>query len=373
MTPRTAHHHFVCHSHSQPRTVGRVAATHTRRLSDDHMSESRHAGNIFVARVGPQLDRVQGAACAVHRALLFRDGTRAAAPGAESMLFCGGMVSWRVNPEVLRCGGCRVPGAATGPEMGQKQFRSATSRGSQCPCGPNNSSSSTPVAPAQLPSAGSPARAGRPVMRSAPWSRTSWCGSDRSPRCAAALPVGSTVLLRGGVASWEQSRISGAHRQIARLQNSAAKISRPIGGEDYSASSPSTLTRDRRLSSYAASRATATASAPFTTGLPAAPMRRCPSSSRCSATFSLTDGGLVSARLVFISCVGGAAAARQPHKLKVTGSSPVPATSSGGGLGIQQPGSMTRGFASQRQPPSGRADESAMCPAAARFIDVGAA
>lgn len=41
--------------------------------------------------------------------------------------------------------------------------------------------------------------------------------------------------------------------------------------------------------------------------------------------------------------------------------------SSGDGLGIQQPGSMTRGFASQRQPASGRARDRAMCPAVARF------
>ncbi len=39
---------------------------------------------------------------------------------------------------------------------------------------------------------------------------------------------------------------------------------------------------------------------------------------------------------------------------------------SGGGLGIQQPGSMTCGFAIMRQPASGRADESAKCPAVAR-------
>jgi len=45
-----------------------------------------------------------------------------------------------------------------------------------------------------------------------------------------------------------------------------------------------------------------------------------------------------------------------------------PQFSSGDGLGIQQPGSMTRGFASRRQPPSGRARDRAMCPAVARFI-----
>lgn len=41
--------------------------------------------------------------------------------------------------------------------------------------------------------------------------------------------------------------------------------------------------------------------------------------------------------------------------------------SSGDGLGNHQPGSMTRGFASQRQPASGRARDRAICPAVARF------
>jgi len=40
--------------------------------------------------------------------------------------------------------------------------------------------------------------------------------------------------------------------------------------------------------------------------------------------------------------------------------------SSGDGLGIQQPGSNTRGFAFMRQPASGRARDRAMCPAVAR-------
>lgn len=42
-------------------------------------------------------------------------------------------------------------------------------------------------------------------------------------------------------------------------------------------------------------------------------------------------------------------------------------SSSGGGLGIHQPGSNTRGFAASRQSPSGRAAEAATCPAVARF------
>ena len=43
-------------------------------------------------------------------------------------------------------------------------------------------------------------------------------------------------------------------------------------------------------------------------------------------------------------------------------------SSSGGGLGIHEPGSNTRGFASRRQSPSGRARDRAICPAVARSI-----
>lgn len=115
--------------------------------------------------------------------------------------------------------------------------------------------------------------------------------TDTTQHCAAVLPVQSTVSLRGvGGVSWvANQQHGGGCRQISRLQNSAAKKSRLTGGEDYSASSQSTPIRDRRPSNSASSRATATASAPFTTGLQAAPMRRCPSSSRYSATFSPND------------------------------------------------------------------------------------
>lgn len=113
-----------------------------------------------------------------------------------------------------------------------------------------------------------------------------------SLRCASVVPVRSAVLRGvGGASWWANQQQGGGCRQIFRLRNSAAKKSRPTGGGDYSASSPSTPIRARRPSSSAGSRATATASAPFTTGSQAAPMRRCPSSSRCSATFSPNSSG----------------------------------------------------------------------------------
>lgn len=57
------------------------------------------------------------------------------------------------------------------------------------------------------------------------------------------------------------------------------------------------------------------------------------------------------------------------HNQEVVGSIPTPATSSGDGLGIQQPGSMTWGGLLVPTAPSGRADESAMCPAGARSFE----
>jgi len=44
-------------------------------------------------------------------------------------------------------------------------------------------------------------------------------------------------------------------------------------------------------------------------------------------------------------------------------------SSSSGGLGIHQPGSITCGFAVMRQPASGTARDRATCPAVARFND----
>ena len=75
---------------------------------------------------------------------------------------------------------------------------------------------------------------------------------------------------------------SGCGRQIFRLQNPAAKKLEPSGGENSSASSPSTPSRARPRASWSPS--PARASAPSTTGSPAAPTRRAPCFSRCSAS-----------------------------------------------------------------------------------------
>ena len=65
--------------------------------------------------------------------------------------------------------------------------------------------------------------------------------------------------------------------------------------------------------------------------------------------------------------------ARLAHNQEVASSNLAPATSSGDGLGIHEPGSNTRGFAVMRQPASGRARDRAICPAVARCFSKEAA
>src|SRR6185369_8370205 len=74
-------------------------------------------------------------------------------------------------------------------------------------------------------------------------------------------------------------------------------------------------------------------------------------------------GRVPSMRRSSVNCSGGAAAARLAHNQEVVGSNPTPATSSGDGPGIQQPGSSGQG----------RARDLAMCPAVARNSFAGGA
>ena len=71
---------------------------------------------------------------------------------------------------------------------------------------------------------------------------------------------------------------------------------------------------------------------------------------------------------------GSLASSRRRRSCSPTSTWRLPATtnfSSGSGLGIHEPGSNTRGFAIAHQPPSGRAAEAAMCPAAVRSFLAG--
>lgn len=110
---------------------------------------------------------------------------------------------------------------------------------------------------------------------------------DITQRSAAAFPVRSRVLLRGGVASWANQRHDGACRQIRGLQISAAKIFAIIAGENSSARSPSTLTRATLPSRCGSlpklpTGRTAPASAPSMIGSMADRKRLCPS--RCGSS-----------------------------------------------------------------------------------------
>jgi len=146
-------------------------------------------------------------------------------------------------------------------------------------------------------------------------------------RCAGVFQVQSRVL-RGGVAWWNQDRISaagGQERTSEQLFIPGAKIFR---GSDLSSGRSGPTTRSQ-VSPCERSARSATRAFSSTASASPTPKRCMRSTARSSATNS----------------------------------------SSGDGLGIQQPGSMTRGFASRRQPPSGRARDRATCPAVARFIE----
>ncbi len=81
-----------------------------------------------------------------------------------------------------------------------------------------------------------------------------------------------------------------------------------------------------------------------------------------------TAGGVTGGESAATDFMQGRAArsAHVAHNHKVVSSNLTPATSSGGGLGIHQPGSMTRGGDLLATAPSGRARLRAMCPAVAR-------
>lgn len=396
---------------------GRVLVSCTRRLSGHSVSTTRHNANGIVAHQGSQLGHVQGAANVDHRALLFRDETpwhdvqgTTRPCEAESIVFHGGVASWRgIQGGASRQ--CPVPRAGTtGPKMDPKETGlwtekscSATSRGSQCRAAPNSSSSSAPAVRALPPSAGSLERAARPVKRSVPWLRTSWCGSDsdRAPRCAAALQVQS-IVLRGGVASWRANQQrDGLRCQGERFERLFEETFGPNDCRNSVASSASFgAIRSRTLSWHSASAArsarrnsTSRASANLPTKRLWSCSTSCGRASGLENCVGVVTSGEAAKRLINVdlrsrvsvgpgvtrtssplrcnSVSDGAFAGSLPLgeiEPSVTLACPPSESSSGDGLGIHQPGSMTRGFASRRQPPSGRARDRAICPAVARFI-----
>jgi hypothetical protein len=235
------------------------------------------------------------------------------------------------------------------------------------------------------------------------------------------------ICVLGGVASWANQVRAQQRCQIFQLRKIAAGVLLGRGEGNSSASSPSTPIRGRRLTKFDASRKSDTASAPFTTGSPAAPRPRSLSASRswaksfriefpsqakqpeASARSAVTTSGRlamgwsrpvtgrsVTATSERMDATGGESAATNCIGVVTSGeaakrlinvdlrsrvwvgpsvtrtSSPLRCnSSSGGGLGIQQPGSMTWGDRYAMPAPSGRARDRAICPAAARSLITG--
>lgn len=277
--PRKAHHNS--HYAISPALIGRDVGMHTRQLSGHSVSASRHSANGIVAHVmrvtqmGSQMDPARFANSPAHRAALFHDETfsrasRGCAAGStvKSIVFHGGVASWPVVSGGVSCSRPVRLGTNTGPKMDPKteprtepkkpavlrtdEFRFATSRGSHRRAGPNNSSCNAPAAVARPPSDGCPEGAGRQVKQSASWSRTSWCGSNRSPRCAGAFPVRSTVLrCVGGVSCPLPNRARCRRRGLGeRFEQVFEEIRRPNDCRNSAASASRSGPTKRQTSSW---------------------------------------------------------------------------------------------------------------------------
>lgn len=193
---------------------------------------------------------------------------------------------------------------------------------------------------------------------------------------ASRLPVQSTMLRE--VRSWANHSQGVRRRQISGRTNMSAKISVTRTGEFPSATWPGSQHLARRNSflpsAPAATRDHAADGCAASVRRLVRSMRWLLTSSHGSSEYPAPTGLQASGtcgpeRVEFGAlnfCSGGAAVARLAHNQEVVGSIPTPATSSGDGLGI---GSMTWGGFFVPTAPSGRADESATCPAVARSFE----
>lgn len=372
--------------------LGRDIVSCTRRLSGHSVSTTRHSANGIASCVGPQLDHARGATKVDHCALLCRDETSrhdvhsarrgcAAGFGAETIVFHGGVASWCVSQDGGLVPGEERRGSKTGPKMDPKNFEmgtekscSVTLRGSRDPAAPNISSSSAPAARARPPSDGCPVRAALPAMRSALWSQTSWCApaSDRAPRCAGALRVRSRELRRvEGVASCPLPNRARCRRLGLgeRFEQVFEEIHKPNDCRNSAASvSRSGPTRSQTLSWRSA---WAARSARHNSTSPAIESRLTKRSWQCSTSCGPASGLEEYPRGVRYSSQGSLRKGRKhlgaDDRSLAALSARLAFLSSGDGLGIHQPGSMTRGTRAKVQTPSGRARLRAMCPAVARF------
>jgi hypothetical protein len=303
------------------------AVSRTRRVRKD-MLNSAHTSREIVTGSCPQKDGVQAQPNASQSAFVFRVDTR-----------------------------CDAIGVLCQQKTGRDGFVSPKRAGEQ----PARDSGHDRNAKPQQPSSHDQAV----MLAQGPASPIS--AADTLPHCVSALQVRSTVL-RGGVSFPNRARCRrcGQGEREEQLFFESRRARRPLdlvsrawrsgrtSPQPFSRSAPDALSVPQTSTSAA------TASLPMKPSWscsmscgPASGLEEYPRGVRYSSQGSLRNGrrhfgaddrslAALSARLVF---------------------------SSGDGLGIQQPGSMTCGFASARQPASGRADESAKCPAVARFND----
>lgn len=201
---------------------------------------------------------------------------------------------------------------------------------------------------------------GRLARRRRPDPRLS---SDRS------VSVSSVVAL--GVASCRLPNRAHCRRHGLgeRFEQVFEEIHRPNDCRNSAASvSRSGLTRSRTLSSRSAS---AARSGPHSSTSPAIASRLTRRSWPCSTSYGPASGLEEYPRGVRYSPQGSLRKGRKhlgadDRSLAALSARLVFFSSSGGGLGIHQPGSMTRGTRAKVKTPSGRARDRAKCPAVAR-------
>lgn len=229
-------------------------------------------------------------------------------------------------------------------------------------------------------------------------------------RCASALRVRSRVVLRGGVSWWELFRISGGAGQArtseqlfipgakifrgsvwssgrsglmirlpaSRSARNARSATRVFSSTASASRTPKRCTRSMARSLATESRAKepeasgglcAKASHAVRVGEPTRIGKL--SWPALGRTSNVSERGVTGGESAALNFLQGRAArsAHVAHNHEVVSSNLTPATSSGDGLGIHQPGSMTRGTRAKVKTPSGRARDRAICPAVARFID----
>jgi len=367
MTPHRKANHDS-HSCFSP-VLGRTAA---RRLRDDHRLKSGSSSRGIVTDFCLQNDGVGH--------LLFRNETAprrcASALQVRSIVLrCVGVASWEPNQQGdgRRCLGERFEQLfeeTSGPNDCRNSVASAASFGGTR--SPMSSWLSASAARSARRNSTSRAIASLPMKRS--WSCSTNCarasGHDSScggveghaRQCGPADTVNASnvVVNRMTDAPLGAGNAQGAGIEPGPQDNSQAKEPEANAGSAVATSGRLAMGSSRPVTGRSV---TATSE----NGRDRAE-RRSPSFS-CAETTSGIGSARGTSAMLHPGVVDGPTTLALQAGTVVTAGETAPNSSSGDGLGIHQPRSMTRGTRAKVKTPSGRARDRAMCPAVARFVD----